>query len=108
MMIKQVIELAVDQKNVSCPFCQHDILDWNQEQYLQPCQHTAFIALDLGFEYISDVFEHKLPHTVDEIHEQELNVWQEISATQCTDLIVLKQDLGVHQLFRYVGISESL
>lgn len=108
IMMKQVIELPIDQKNVSCPFCQQDILDWSQEQYIQPCEHTAFIALNLGFEYISDRFEEKLPHSVDEIHEQELDVLQEINAVQSSDLILFKQDLGVHNLFRYIGVSETL
>ncbi|MEB3752809.1 hypothetical protein [Acinetobacter sp. MD2(2019)] len=103
-MIKQIIELSVEHNNVACPMCQHDILDWQQEQYLQPCEHTAFIALDLGFEYIADFFEQHLPHTVDEIHDQELNIFEQINASQGINLTVFKQDLGAHNLCRYIGV----
>ena len=50
----QLIEIRGEQTNVICPYCQHAVLNWDEEQYLQPCQHTAFIAMDLGFEYIAD------------------------------------------------------
>ncbi|MEB3766754.1 hypothetical protein [Acinetobacter sp. MD2] len=106
--MKQMMELAIDHKNIACVFCQHEIINWEQEQYLQPCEHTAFIALDLGFEFIADAFEVKLKHSVDEIHDQELNVFTEIETADAPDLIVFKQDLGAHGLYRYVGMLPSL
>ena len=53
----QIIEVQTPHENLLCPSCQHAVLNWEEEQYIQPCEHTLFIAMDLGFEYISDEFE---------------------------------------------------
>jgi hypothetical protein len=106
-MTYQLIQLDDPMQNVSCPYCQQHIIDWQQEQYIQPCQHTLFIAMDLGFEFIADHFEAKMSRTVDIIHEDpEMNIFQEITATDWPDLIVYKADLGVEGLYRYIGLSQ--
>jgi len=106
-MTYQLIQLDDPMQNVSCPYCQRHIIDWQQEQYIQPCQHTLFIAMDLGFEFIADHFEAKMSRTVDIIHEDpEMNIFQEITATDWPDLIVYKADLGVEGLYRYIGLSQ--
>lgn len=107
-MPQHLIDLEQEtQPTVICPRCQHCVLDWSQEQYVQPCEHTAFIALDLGFEYIADEFELTLPVSADEIHAQELNVWQQIQHTSVTGLTVYKMSLGVGDYKRYVGFTFS-
>lgn len=104
-MTFQLIDLKNNQANVTCPHCQHDVVDWSQEQYVQPCEHTLFIAMDLGFEFISDEFEQTMPHTVDEIHadDENLNVFNEISQSTLAGFIIYKMDLGVENLNRYIG-----
>ena len=37
----QLIEVADAIANILCPHCHHAVLDWNQEQYIQPCEHTC-------------------------------------------------------------------
>lgn len=108
-MAFQLIRLENHQENVSCPFCQHDIIDWSEEQYVQPCAHTLFVAMDLGFEYISDVFESSLSRTVDEIHaEPEINVLAELESSSLQDFQVLQTDLGVENMYRYIGVSSKV
>lgn len=102
----QLIEIQGEQANLACPYCQHLVLNWDEEQYLQPCEHTAFIAMDLGFEYIADQFEGNLLHSVDQIHEQELNVFEEVTHAQVEQLLIYKMELGVAGLYRYVGIIQ--
>lgn len=91
--------------NISCPCCQQCVLDWSQTQYLQPCVHTTFIAIDLGFEYVSDDFEKTLTVSVDDIHDQSLNVWQSIQEASWPDLTVYQLSLGVADYKRYVGFD---
>ena len=57
MSYQLINTLPIQLKILSCPYCQQAVLDWEQEQYIQPCDHTLFIAMDLGFEYIADRFE---------------------------------------------------
>lgn len=101
----QLIEIQGEQTNLACPYCQHVVLNWEEEQYVQPCEHTAFVAMDLGFEYIADQFERCLPHSVDDIHTHEMNVFEEITHTQVEQLFIYKMELGVADLYRYVGIT---
>ena len=57
-MTYQLIPLDCEATDpVACPHCQQQVIDWSQEQYVQPCEHTLFIAMDIGFEYITDEFE---------------------------------------------------
>lgn len=109
IMTFQLIELTNNQANVSCPHCQHDVIDWSEEQYVQPCEHTLFIAMDLGFEYISDSFEQTMPHTVDEIHanDENLKVFTELSQSSLSDFTIYKMDLGVENLNRYIGFHPA-
>ena len=104
-MAFQLTELQNNQENVTCPYCQHDVIDWDQEQYIQPCQHTLFIAMDLGFEYISVEFEQTMQRTVDEIHADDENshVFTEISKSSLDGFIIYKMDLGVEDMYRYLG-----
>ncbi|MBF7687239.1 hypothetical protein [Acinetobacter rathckeae] len=93
------------QPDLLCPSCQHCVLDWSKTQYIQPCEHTAFIALDLGFEYVADDFEQTLAVSVDDIHAQELNVWQHIQGSSLACLTIYKMSLGVADYKRYVGFT---
>ena len=53
-MTYQLIQLSIHATdNISCPHCQQDVINWAEEQYVQPCEHTLFIAMDVGFEYFS-------------------------------------------------------
>ncbi|MHA3981986.1 hypothetical protein [Acinetobacter venetianus] len=104
----QLIEVADATVNILCPYCHHAVLDWNQEQYIQPCEHTLFMAMDLGFEFIADRFEEVLPQSVDEIHEDpNMNVFACVSQANYSDMQIFKADLGVEGMYRYVGFSEK-
>ena len=92
--------------SINCPVCEHTVLDWAQEQYIQPCQHTQFIALDLGFEYILDDFEDCLPNQVDVIHDQELSVWDNLKDV-IQDLEVYQMPIGVLEYNRYIGFKKG-
>ncbi|MEQ1158946.1 hypothetical protein ABLT50_09180 [Acinetobacter calcoaceticus] len=103
----QLIELNDASMNIECPFCKQAIIDWAQEQYVQPCAHTLFIAMDLGFEFVADRFEECMNQSVDELHEDpNMNIFEALTTTLYENLIVLKSDLGVEGLFRYVGVSD--
>ncbi|MGA6135373.1 hypothetical protein ACPER7_03615 [Acinetobacter dispersus] len=106
-MSYQLINIADTTQNIVCPFCQHAVLDWDQEQYIQPCEHTLFMAMDLGFEFIADRFEEVLPQSVDEIHEDpNMNIFASVTQAHYADMHIYKADLGVEGLFRYVGFSQ--
>ena len=109
-MAFQLTELQNNQANVTCPYCEHDVIDWEQEQYIQPCQHTLFIAMDLGFEYISDEFEQTMQRSVDEIHADDENshVFTEIGKSSLENFIIYKMDLGVEDMYRYLGFAEQI
>ena len=72
--------------NIACPHCQQDVINWAEEQYVQPCEHTLFIAMDVGFEYMTDEFEQKKTRKVDDLHahDDQVNMFAEI--TQSTYL----------------------
>ena len=108
-MAFQLTALQNNQANVTCPYCEHAVIDWEQEQYIQPCQHTLFIAMDLGFEYISDEFEQTMQRTVDEIHADDENshVFTEIGKSSLENFIIYKMDLGVEDMYRYLGFAEQ-
>lgn len=107
-MSYQLINIVDATQNIQCPFCQQAVLDWDQEQYIQPCGHTLFMAMDLGFEFIADRFEEVLPQSVDEIHEDpNMNIFASVSQAHYADMHIYKADLGVEGLFRYVGFSKN-
>ncbi|ENX41642.1 hypothetical protein [Acinetobacter sp. NIPH 2100] len=107
-MSYQLINIVDATQNIQCPFCQHAVLDWQQEQYIQPCEHTLFMAMDLGFEFIADRFEEVLSQSVDEIHEDpNMNIFASVSQAHYADMHIYKADLGVEGLFRYVGFSKN-
>lgn len=92
--------------NIQCPICKQAVVDWAQEQYIQPCEHTVFIAMDLGFEFVADRFEHYMPQTVDELHEDpDVNIFSAICAAQYPKLTIIQTELGVQNLSRYTGFS---
>ena len=94
--------------NILCPICQHAIVDWMQEQYIQPCEHTLFMAMDLGFEFIADRFEDVLTQSVDEIHEDpNMNIFVTLTQANYPEMKIYKADLGVEGMFRYIGFSEQ-
>ena len=107
-MSSQIIEVQTPHENLLCPSCQHAVLNWEEEQYIQPCEHTLFIAMDLGFEYISDEFESTMQKTVDEIHANDENtqVFSEIQASTYPSFLIYKADLGVDGYYRYTGFSQ--
>lgn len=106
-MSYQLVELKDATANILCPICKLAVIDWSQEQYVQPCEHTLFIAMDLGFEFVADRFEESMNQNVDELHEDpNMNVFEAITSTSYKNLTILKSDLGVDGLFRYVGISD--
>lgn len=105
-MTFQLIQQSDVSANILCPICQHNVVDWTQEQYIQPCEHTLFIAMDLGFEFVADRFEANMAQSVDALHEDaEMNIFEAITTTPYSHLTVIQTDLGVQDLFRYVGFS---
>jgi len=106
-MSYQLVELENAAVNILCPICKLAVVDWTQEQYVQPCEHTLFIAMDLGFEFVADRFEESMTQNVDELHENpDMNIFEAITTTPYKNLTILKADLGVDGLFRYIGISD--
>ena len=106
-MSYQLINIVDASQNILCPYCQHAVLDWEQEQYIQPCEHTLFMAMDLGFEFIADRFEDVLTQSVDEIHEDpNMNIFVTLKANY-PEMKIYKADLGVEGMFRYIGFSEQ-
>lgn len=95
--------------NIVCPHCQHAVVDWSEEQYVQPCEHVLFIAMDLGFEYISDEFEKSMSRSVDEIHahDDQLNMFEELTETSYPNYVIYQSDLGAQNLSRYVGFIQA-
>ena len=95
-------------QNIACPHCQHDVIDWQQEQYVQPCEHTLFIAMDVGFEYVTDEFEATLAHSVDEIHahDDQFNIFEQLTQASYPDFLMFKADLGLAGYYRYLGFSQ--
>lgn len=107
-MSYQLIELDVQATdNIACPHCQQHIINWQEEQYIQPCEHTLFIAMDIGFEYITDEFEQTMQHTVDDLHanDDQLNMFAELTASSYPEFNIMKSDLGVAGYFRYIGLT---
>lgn len=109
IMSFQLLKLDHTQPDLNCPYCKAAVIDSCAEDYIQPCAHTLFVAIDLSFEYVSDVFEASLSRTVDEIHahDDQLNIFQEISQSRYTDFVVYQMDLGIHDLSRYVGFTTT-
>ena len=71
----QLIKLDIQaDSNIACPHCQHNIINWAEEQYVQPCPHTLFVAFDLGFEYISDAYESTMQRSVDDVHAHDIQI----------------------------------
>ncbi|MBK0062040.1 MULTISPECIES: hypothetical protein [unclassified Acinetobacter] len=105
-MSYHLIQQSDASTNICCPICQYAVVDWAQEQYVQPCEHTLFIAMDLGFEFIADRFEVHMQQTVDELHEDpDMNIFAAIRQTAYPELTIIQTDLGVQNLSRYVGFS---
>ncbi|APX62605.1 hypothetical protein WCE14_06325 [Acinetobacter schindleri] len=104
----QLVELDIQATdNIACPHCHQDIINWQEEQYVQPCEHTLFIAMDIGFEYITDEFEQTMQHTVDDLHanDDQVNMFAELTASIYPEFIILKSDLGVEGYSRYIGLT---
>lgn len=108
-MSYQLIQLAIQATdNISCPHCQQNIIDWTQEQYVQPCEHTLFVAMDIGFEYITDDFEQTMQRSVDDLHahDDQVNMLEEIQRSSYMDYVIFQSDLGVQGYSRYVGFTK--
>ncbi|WP_312159170.1 hypothetical protein [Acinetobacter sp.] len=107
-MSYQLIELDIQATdNIQCPHCQQNVIDWAEEQYVQPCEHTLFIAMDIGFEYMTDEFEQSMLRTVDDLHanDDQVNMFAEITQAIYPDYLIFKSDLGAEGYFRYVGFT---
>jgi|SRR5690606_33807892 len=107
-MSYQLIELNIQATdNIACPHCQQQIINWQEEQYIQPCEHTLFVAMDIGFEYITDEFEQTMQRTVDDLHanDDQVNMFAEITASNYPEYLILKSDLGVAGYSRYIGLT---
>lgn len=100
------LDLTAEQ-NVTCPICQHAVIDWLQEQYVQPCEHTLFIAFDLGFEYVSDPYEATLARSVDEIHahDDQINLLEDLKQSSLTDYVIHRSAFGMPGMYRYIGFK---
>ena len=77
-MLYQLVELDIQATdNIACPHCHQDIINWQEEQYVQPCEHTLFIAMDIGFEYITDEFEQTM-------RKQSMNCMPMMTSSTCS------------------------
>ena len=104
----QLVELDIQATdNIACPHCHQDIINWQEEQYVQPCEHTLVIAMDIGFEYITDEFEQTMRKTVDELHANDdvVNMFEEITTSTYPNYLILKSDLGAAGYSRYIGLT---
>src|SRR5690606_4729102 len=104
----QLIELDIQATdNIACPHCQQSIIDWTEEQYVQPCEHTLFIAMDIGFEYMTDEFEQSMPRVVDDLHAKDgqFNMFNEITAITYSDYLILKSVVGAAGYSRHIGLT---
>ena len=108
-MAYQLIQTDITEiDNIVFPHCHHALVYWSEEQYVQPCEHVLFIAMDLGFEYISDEFEQSMSRSVDEIHahDDQLNMFEELTQTSYPNYLIYRSDLGAQNLSRYVGFIQ--
>ena len=108
-MSYQLIELAIQATdNIVCPHCEREVVNWQEEQYIQPCEHVLFIAMDIGFEYITDEFEQTMQHTVDYLHanDDQHHMFTEIVATTYPEFLIYQSDLGVEGYSRYIGFTK--
>ena len=107
-MAYQIIPLSISAvDNIACPHCQQNVIDWIQEQYIQPCEHTLFIAMDIGFEYITDDFEQTMQRSVDDLHahDDQVHMFAEITQSTYPNYLIFKSDLGAQGYFRYIGFT---
>ncbi len=105
-MTYQLIQLEIQAiDNIQCPHCSQQVINWAEEQYIQPCEHTLFIAMDIGFEYITDEFEQSMRRTVDDLHanDDQVNVFAELTASSYPAFLIYQSDLGVQGYSRYTG-----
>lgn len=94
--------------NIACPHCQQHVINWQEEQYIQPCEHVLFIAMDIGFEYITDEFEQTMQHPVDYLHanDDQHHMFTEIAAATYPEFLIYQSDLGAAGYSRYIGFTE--
>ena len=107
-MSYQLVQLEIQATdNIQCPHCQQQVIDWAEEQYVQPCEHTLFIAMDIGFEYITDEFEQSMRRTVDDLHanDDQVNVFAELAAATYLEFMIYQSDLGIEGYSRYIGFT---
>ncbi|OTG82496.1 hypothetical protein B9T31_14455 [Acinetobacter sp. ANC 4558] len=107
-MTYQFIQLDVKATdNIACPHCGQDVVDWSDEQYIQPCEHVLFIAMDIGFEYMTDIFEQTMARGVDDLHANDDTVLmlEEIKAATYPEFIITASDLGIQGYSRYIGFA---
>jgi hypothetical protein len=107
-MAYQLIQLAIQATdNIACPHCQQQVIDWTEEQYVQPCEHTLFIAMDIGFEYITDEFEVTMRRNVDDLHanDDQVIMLEELKAASFDPYVIYQSDLGIEGYSRYIGFT---
>lgn len=107
-MAYQLVQLEIQATdNIQCPHCQQQVINWAEEQYIQPCEHTLFIAMDIGFEYITDEFEQTMRRTVDDLHanDDQVNIFAELVASQYPEYQIYQSALGVEGYSRYIGFT---
>lgn len=108
-MSHRFIALEQEQsEDVICPSCQQHVINWTEEQFIQPCEHTLFIALNIGFEFISDEFEMTMPQSVDELHDTDGNIVEAILQSSFENFEIYQIDLGVQDLSRYIGFATQI
>lgn len=91
-----------------CPFCRDDIIQAQCIRHEHDCPHLLFVALDLGFEYISTEFEQSLPFSVDELHAQDhIDILQSVSKSSIAKFELIQIPLGVANLSRYLGFRQQ-
>ena len=107
-MAYQLVQLEIQATdNIQCPHCQQQVINWAEGQYIQPCEHTLFIAMDIGFEYITDEFEQTMRRTVDDLHanDDQVNIFAELVASQYPEYQIYQSALGVEGYSRYIGFT---
>ena len=100
----QLTQYSSIHANFDCPFCRQTVLSQHAVAAENLCQHLLFVALDLGFEFVSDRFEHSLSLSIDQLHEQEpFDFLQSLESSSLQRVRIYQMPLGVANLYHYLG-----
>lgn len=104
----QLIEFGNVHPDIMCPFCRQTVVHQHLVMAEQLCSHVLFVAMDLGFEFVSHSFEASLPLSIDDLHAQDNpDIWGSLLQSNLTDVQLIKSPLGVANLYHYLGFLQN-